>query len=141
VFTGLVGFDDKLNVTPELAQSWDESPDGLTWTFHLRPNLQFSDGTPLTSTDVAYSIHRSLQPAVKSTTAPIYEALILDSDKLNAGKIKTIINDSLMAPDDNTVVIKTNKNAAYFLQTLVYPSSFVVEKSLVDKYGNTKFTD
>ena len=141
VFTGLVGFDDKLNVTPELAQSWDESPDGLTWTFHLRANLQFSDGTPLTSTDVAYSIDRSLQPAVKSTTAPIYEALIVDSDKLNAGKIKTIINDSVLTPDAQTVVIKANKNAAYFLHTLVYPSSYVVEKRLIDTYGNVKFTD
>src|SRR5947209_1074669 len=81
VFTGLVGFDDKLNITPELAQSWDETSDGLTWTFHLRANLKFSDGTPLTSTDVAYSIDRSLQPAVKSTLSLAYEGLILDSDK------------------------------------------------------------
>ncbi len=141
VFTGLVGFDDKLNVTPELAQSWEESSDGLTWTFHLRANLKFSDGTPLTSTDVAYSIDRSLQPDVKSTISLAYEGLILDSDKLNAGKIKTIINDSILTPDPQTIVIKTNKNAAYFLQTLSYPTSYVVERSLVDKYGNMKFTD
>jgi peptide/nickel transport system substrate-binding protein/oligopeptide transport system substrate-binding protein len=82
-----------------------------------------------------------LQPAVKSTTAPIYEALILDSDKLNAGKIKTIINDSILTPDPQTVVIKANKNAAYFLQTLSFPTSYVVERSLIDKYGNVKFTD
>ncbi len=88
VFTGLVQLDDNLKVQGVLAQSWDESSDGLSWTFHLRPNLKFSDGTPLTSKDVAYSIDRSLQPAVKSTTSPIYEALILDSDKLNSGKIK-----------------------------------------------------
>src|SRR5690349_21039083 len=141
VFTGLVEFDAKLNVTPELAQSWKESSDGLTWTFHLRANLKFSYGTPLTSTDVAYSIDRSLQPAVKSTISLAYEGLILDSDKLNAGKIKTIINDSILTPDPQTVVIKTNKNAAYFLQTLSYPTSYVVERSLVDKYGNMKFTD
>ncbi len=141
VFTGLVQLDDNLKVQGVLAQSWDESSDGLSWTFHLRPNLKFSDGTPLTSKDVAYSIDRSLQPAVKSGTSPIYEALILDSDKLNAGKIKTIINDSLLTPDDNTIIIKANKNASYFLDALTYSSSYVVEKSLIDKYGNDKFTD
>jgi oligopeptide transport system substrate-binding protein len=140
IFTGLVTFDDNLNVRAQLAQSWDESADSLTWTFHLRPNLQFSDGSPLTSHDVAYSIDRALQPYEKSTVGPIYLALIQDSDKLNAGKIKTIIGDSLLTPDDNTVVIKANKKATYFLEALTYSCSYVVEKSLIDKYGNTKFT-
>jgi oligopeptide transport system substrate-binding protein len=65
VFTGLVQFNDKLQVIDQLAQSHQVSPDGLTWTFKLRPNLKFSDGTPLTSQDVAYSIDRALDPAVK----------------------------------------------------------------------------
>ena len=52
------------------AASYSEGSDGLTWTFHLRPNLKFSDGTPLTSADVAYSIDRDLQPAEKSTAGP-----------------------------------------------------------------------
>src|SRR5689334_11167843 len=38
---------------PALAESWDTSADGLTWTYHLRPNLKWSDGQPLTSADVA----------------------------------------------------------------------------------------
>jgi oligopeptide transport system substrate-binding protein len=141
VFTGLVQLDDNLNVRPQLAQSWQVGPDGLTWTFHLKTNLKFSDGTPLTSKDVAYSIDRALQPAVKSQTAPIYLALVKDSDKLLAGKIPTIINDSVLTPDDNTVVIKTNKKASYFLDALMYSCSYVVEKSLVDRYGNQNFTD
>src|SRR5207302_11101989 len=49
VFTGLVQLDDKVNVKGQLASSWDISSDHLTYTFHLRPNLMFSDGTPLTS--------------------------------------------------------------------------------------------
>jgi oligopeptide transport system substrate-binding protein len=140
VYTGLVQFNDKLNVVPQLAASYSEGSDGLTWTFKLKPNLKFSDGTPLTSQDVVYSIDRALQPAVKSTVGPIYLALIKDSDKLVAGKIKTIIGDSLMTPDPNTVVIVANKKATYFLDALVYSCSYVVEKSLVDKYG-TNFTD
>src|SRR2546428_670719 len=139
-FTGLVQLDDKLQVQPQLASSYGLSSDGLTWTFKLKPNLKFSDGTALTSADVAYSIDRALQPVTKSTTAPIYLALIKDSDKLVAGKIKTIIGDSLLTPDPNTVVIIANKKAAYFLDALAYSCSYVVEKSLIDKYG-TNFTD
>src|ERR1700692_41715 len=63
VFTGLVGLDDTLQVQPQLAQSWSVGSDGVTWTFHLKPNLKFSDGTQLTATDVVYSINRALLPA------------------------------------------------------------------------------
>src|SRR5205807_3045681 len=140
VFTGLVQLNDKLAAVPQLAASYSEGSDGLTWTFKLQPNLTFSDGTPLTSQDVVYSIDRALQPANKSVVAPLYLALIKDSDQLNAGKIKTIIGDSLLTPDPNTVVIIANKKATYFLDALVYSTSYVVEKSLVDKYG-ANFTD
>src|SRR5215467_7381638 len=140
VFTGLVQLDDKLQVQPQLAASYSVASDGLTWTFHLRPNLKFSDGSPLTSADVAYSIDRALQPSEKSTVGPIYLALIKDSDKLVAGKIKTVIGDSIMTPDPNTVVLVANKKAAYFLDALTYSCSYVLEKSLIDKYG-TKFAD
>src|SRR6266571_4785405 len=137
VFTGLVQLDDNLKIQPQLASSYDLASDGLTWTFHLRPNLKFSDGTPLTSADVVYSINRALLPATKSVVGPVYLGLIKDSDKLNAGKIPTIIGDSLLTPDPNTVVIIANKKASYFLDALAYSTSFVVEKSLIDKYGDT----
>lgn len=140
ISTGLVQFDDKMAIQPQLAQSWDVSPDGLTWTFHLHHNLTFSDGTPLTSTDVAYSIDRALQPTTKSPTAPIYLALIRDSNKLLAGFTSTLINDSLLTPDANTLIINTTKKAPYFLAMLTYPCSFVVEKRLIDTYKSS-FTD
>src|SRR5262249_1959783 len=57
------------------------------------------------------------------------------------GKIPTLIGDSLKTPDDKTITITANKPVAYFLQTLVFNTSFVVEKSLIDKYGQTKWTD
>jgi oligopeptide transport system substrate-binding protein len=140
VFTGLVSLDDNLHVQPQMAQSWMESPDGLSWTFHLRPNLTFSDGTPLTSADVAYSIDRVLQPSERSNIGPLYMSLIKDYDKLSSGKIKTIIGDSLLTPDASTIIIKTNKRAAYFLDTMTYSGWDVVERSLIDKYGKN-FTD
>lgn len=139
MFTGLVQLNDKLEVYGELAQSWTTSADGLTWTFKLRPGLKFSDGTPLTADDVVFSIDRALKPELKSTVAPAYLALIKDSDKRNTGKVPTLINDSLFAPDATTVKIVTTQKAQYFLDALTYPTSYVVEKSLVQKYGDTDY--
>jgi peptide/nickel transport system substrate-binding protein len=57
VYDGLLRVTkDGANVEPALATSWDTSADGLTWTFHLRPGVTFSDGTPLTSNDVKVSL-------------------------------------------------------------------------------------
>ncbi|HEX4207482.1 MAG TPA: ABC transporter substrate-binding protein, partial [Ktedonobacteraceae bacterium] len=136
VFTGLVQLNDKLQIVDQLAASHSVAADGTTWTFKLRPNLKFSDGTALTSADVVYSIDRALDPNVKSAASPSYLNLVLDSDKRLAGKIPTLIGDSLLAPDANTVIIKTNKKAAYFLDALSYSCSYVVEKSMIQKYGN-----
>ncbi len=139
VFTGLVEFDNQIHLQDQLAASHSISSDGLTYTFTLKPNLKFSDGTPLTSQDVVYSINRALLPATKSQVA-YYLNLVKDYDKIQAGKVSTLIGDSLLAPDPNTVKIIISKPAAYFLQALTYPTSFVVEKSLIDKYG-TSWTD
>ena len=140
VFTGLVELDDNLQVQPQLAQSWSLGSDGVTWTFHLKPRLKFSDGTPLTSADVVYSIDRALQPATQSSVAPIYLSLIQDSDQLLAGRVSTLIGDSLFASNPSTVVIVTKKKAPYFLDMLTNTCSYVVEKSLISTYGE-KFTD
>ena len=140
LFTGLVQLDDKLQIHPQLASSWTLGPDNVTWTFHLKKNLHFSDGTPLTSRDVAYSIDRALQPATQSTVAPLYLGLIKDSDALLAGRTTTLIDDSLQTPDDSTLVIVTKKKSAYFLNMLTYTCSYVVEKSFITKYA-AKFTD
>jgi oligopeptide transport system substrate-binding protein len=136
VFTGLVELDDNLQIKDQLAASHSVAADGTTWTFKLRPNLKFSDGTSLTSADVAYSIDRALDPALKSPISPAYLNLILDSDKRLNGKIKSLIGDSLITPDPQTIIIKTNKKAAYFLDALTYTCSYIIEKSMIDRYGN-----
>ena len=56
VFTGLVQLDDHLIVQPQMATSYSVASDGVTWTFKLKSNLMFSDGTPIKSADVVYSI-------------------------------------------------------------------------------------
>jgi peptide/nickel transport system substrate-binding protein/oligopeptide transport system substrate-binding protein len=138
VFTGLVELDQNLNVKGVLAQSYSVGPDGVTWTFKLKPNLKFSNGSPLTSQDVVYSLNRALTPATKSGTAGAYLSLVKDSDKMLAGKVKTLIGDSLLAPDPNTVVIVTNAKAAYFLDALTYTDAYVVNQKVL---GSGKVTD
>ena len=142
VFTGLVQLNDQLQVEPQLAQSFSSSSNGLTWTFKLKPNLKFSDGTPLTSHDVVYSIDRALSPQIASLNGVslTYLGLIQDSDKRANGKISTLIDDSLLTPDPSTVVIKTSKKTGYFLEALSYPTSYVVEKKVIQQWG-LKWTD
>jgi peptide/nickel transport system substrate-binding protein/oligopeptide transport system substrate-binding protein len=137
VFNGLVQVDDSMQIQPDLAQSWEESADGLRWTFHLRPHLTFSDATPLTSKDVAYSIDRQFQPPAKSLTCSGTQT-IKDAEKVCAGQLKTIIGDGVLFPDANTVVYLLAQKTPDFLYNVAGP--FVVEKSLIDKYGNDKFT-
>jgi oligopeptide transport system substrate-binding protein len=139
IFTGLVEFDHNVQVRDQLAASHEVSSDGLTYTFHLRPNLKFSDGTLLTSQDVVYSINRVLLPATKSEVG-YYLNLLKDYEKITTSKIPTLIGDSLLAPDPTTVKIIVSKPAAYLLQALTYPTSYVVEKKLIDKYG-VKWTE
>lgn len=143
VFTGLVTLDKNLKVTPQLASALPTvSSDGMTYTFKLKSGLKFSNGDPLTSKDVTYSINRAV---LKDTNSPVsyYLSLLKDFDKVNTGKIPTLIDDSLMAPDANTVVIKISKPAAYFLQTLSYPTSYVVNQKVINKYkgGKSPWTD
>src|SRR5712691_7242380 len=56
VFTGMVQLDNSLNIVCVLCSTYSVGSDGVTWTFKLKPNLTFSDGTPLTSADVVYSM-------------------------------------------------------------------------------------
>lgn len=140
IYTGLVSLDEDLHIQPQLAQSWELSPDGLTWTFHLKPDLTFSDGTALTAADVAYSIDRALQPTTQSRVAPLYLKDIKGAEQLLAGRLESLIGTGLFILDPQTLAITTEQPAAYFLAALTQPCSYVVQKSLIEKYGEY-FTD
>ncbi len=140
IYTGLVEVDDHMQVQPQLAKSWQVSSDGLAWTFYLETGLKFNDGTPLTASDVAYSIDRALQPATKSTVAPIYLGIIQDADKVLSGNLSTLIGDSLQVVNPSTLKIILKEPAPYFLAMLAHSCAYVVEPKLVKTYGPT-FTD
>ncbi|EFH89385.1 peptide ABC transporter substrate-binding protein [Ktedonobacter racemifer] len=140
LYTGLVQLNDKLEVVPQLAQSWQTDSDGLTWTFKLKPHLTFSDGTPLTSADVAYSLDRALLPTTQSTVAPLYLNIIKGASQVIAGRSASIIGTGVTTPDASTVMITTEQPATYLLARLSMNCAYVVEKSMVTKYG-AQFTD
>ncbi|WP_165423592.1 peptide ABC transporter substrate-binding protein [Ktedonosporobacter rubrisoli] len=138
-YTGLVTYKEDHTVVDQMAASHSISADGLTYTFMLKPDLKFSDGTPLTANDVAYSLNRVLSADTKSPVASTLDP-IKDWEKMATGKIKTLIGDSLIVKDDHTIAIVLSHPAAYFLQTFSSSASMVVNKNLIEKYGN-KWTD
>ena len=85
-----------MSPTPGLATSWDTSSDGLTWTFHMRKGLKWSDGKPLTAADVAYTYNRVLHGTIEKSnwisylnnvttvTAPNADTVVLKLSKPNA---------------------------------------------------------
>ncbi|GHO82135.1 ABC transporter substrate-binding protein [Dictyobacter formicarum] len=133
---GLLSLNDDMEIVPQLADSWEASDNGYTWTFHLRYGLKFSDGTPLTSADVAYSLDRALDPALKYGAGPYNLQYIKGADQRSAGKIKSLIGQSILIPDPDTIIFKLSKNIGYFLDTLTTPCASVVEKALIEKYAS-----
>ena len=102
LFTYLVHYDNaKQQVVPMIAKSWEVSPDGLTWTFHLRRGAKFSDGHPITSEDILFSA----QVALDETLHPAVQ----DQLKLNGKPFE------FSAPDPHTVVVRTQTPFATML--------------------------
>ena len=73
VFNGLLKYDEQLQVVGDLAQSWQVSDEGLTLTFHLRPNVRWQDGQPLTADDVLFTHQKLIDPAVHTPYSSAYE--------------------------------------------------------------------
>jgi peptide/nickel transport system substrate-binding protein len=66
IFSGLVTVNEKLEMVPDLAERWEVSNDGKTWTFHLRRNVKWHDGVPFTAEDVKFTFDSILNPKVNS---------------------------------------------------------------------------
>ncbi len=130
VFSGLVSFDPRLNLTPDLAETWDVSPDGLVYTFHLRENAKFHDGRPVSAQDFVYAWKRALSPALASDTALTYLGDILGAREMAAGQADQI--SGVRALDDHTLQVTIDAPKPYFLLKLTYPTAFVVDRANVE---------
>ena len=126
-FEGLVQWSPQNTLVPCLAEKWSVSPDGLTYTFHLRPGVKFQDGSPVTASDVLYSMQRCLDPKLGSPVALNYLGDIQGAKELNTGKAATL--SGVKVVDPMTVAITITKPKAYWLDTLTYPTAYVVSKA------------
>jgi len=129
IFSGLVTLDENLKVVPDIAQSWDKSADGKTYTFHLRADAKFHDGQPITAQDFKYSWERTTDPAIGSRTAETYLGDIVGVKQKLAGQASEI--SGVRVVDDLTLEVTIDSPKVYFLSKLTYPTGFVVDRANV----------
>lgn len=103
IFEGLLRINSRDIPEPGYAESWDVSPDGLTWTFHLRENLRWSDGVPLTASHFRDGFLRLIDPKTGSAYATI-GFFIKNAESFYSGKAQSS-DVGLSAPDDRTLII------------------------------------
>jgi len=130
VFEGLVQWSTTNQIVPCLADKWTVSPDGLVYTFHLRPGVKFQDGLPVTAQDVYYSMHRALDPKLGSPVALNYLGDIVGAKEEIGGKSTDLPGVKVVNPQ--TVAITISKPKAYWIYTLTYPTAYVVSKAEAD---------
>ncbi len=134
LYSGLVKDDINLNVVPDQA-TWDVSPDNTIYTFHLKPNIFFSDGTPVTAQTYVYTLTRSLLPEVQSSSASFFEGIIVGANNIIRGKTKIL--SGVKALDTLTLQITLQHSAPYFLQMLTNPLFFPLNKQVIAQFGQS----
>jgi peptide/nickel transport system substrate-binding protein len=125
IYDGLVRYKDgTLEPEPALAESWEISDDGLTYTFKLREGVSFHDGSPLDAEAVKFNFERMLdEKHPYHDTGPFPLAFFFQAI------------DTVSAPDDSTVVFKLKEPYAPFLSNLAYPTGLIVSPTAVKEYG------
>ncbi len=137
-FEGLLKFDQNNDIVGGLAESWEQSEDGLTWTFHLRPDLKWSDGSALTANDFVYSWKRVADP---NTAAPYgYDLLnvVAGYEEASKGDIDAL---QVEATDDNTFVVHLSNPCVYFDKIAAFTVMVPVQQATIEAAGDSWATD
>ena len=130
VFGGLLTIDPDLAVEPDLAESWEISPDGRSYTFRLNPSATFHDGRKVTAADFQWSMERAADPATESPAVDTFLGDIVGTmDKLN-GEADSISGISVI--DSETLRLEIDAPKSYFLSKMTYPTTFVVDQANVE---------
>ena len=149
VFSNLLAFDADGNLTPETAVALPTlSPDGLTYTFRLKPGRKYSDGRPLTAKDFEYGWKRQLDPALASDNAvnafvlagaeAYHSAASRKAGKEELQKLRDAVG--VRALDEQTLEFRLTARAPYFLSMLAVWNGLPARQDLVEKHGN-KWTE
>lgn len=134
VFSGLVTLNTSLQVAPDLAERWDVSEDGKTYTFHLRRDARFHDGKPVTAEDVKFSFERATATASQSPEASAYLDDIVGVLPKLAGQADEVAGVQVI--DTHTVQITINEPKPFFLAKLTYPTSYIVDRENLESEGD-----
>ena len=136
LFEGLTRLDpETARPIPGLAQSWEISPDGCIYTFHLRTNLVWSTGGPITADDVVYSWLRAASPATASDYAEEFFYL-KNGEAFVTGRIKDPALVGIRAMDKRSVRVELNHPTAFFLDLCALPVMSVVPRQTIAKFGD-----
>ena len=132
-FEGLLTLDENGQLKEGQAESWETSEDGLTWTFHLRDGLKWSDGTDLTAEDFVYSWQRVCDPNVTAPYAETVLGMVKGYDEAVAGDITKL---DVQAPDEKTVVVNLAHPCSYFGELAAFATLNPVQKATVEANGD-----
>jgi oligopeptide transport system substrate-binding protein len=131
IFSGLTVLDTDLQVLPDLAGGWTVSDDGLLYTFFLRENALFHDGTPITAKDVIYSWERATDSNIGSDTAQTYLGDIAGVREKLSGQAEQI--SGLRAINDHTLEVRLTAPTVTFLAKLAYPVAYIVDQNNINQ--------
>ena len=125
-----VGEDGALQ--PGQAESYDVSEDGLTWTFHLRDGLKWSDGSDLTANDFVYSWKRVCDPEVAAPYAETVLGMVKGYDEAIDGNLDAL---GVSAPDDSTLVVELANPCSYFGSLAAFATLSPVQEATIEANG------
>ena len=134
MFTGLVTEDAEGNTIPGAAESWTVSPDGKVYTFKLRADDVWSDGTPVTASDFVFAWRRVVNPATGSEYASMAFP-VLNAEEINGGKAKPE-DMGVKAVDPTTLEVTLKGPTPYFLEMLTHQAMYPVSEANVTKFGD-----
>ncbi len=135
LFEGLVTLAaDGITVEPGVAQSWEQSGDGLHYTFHLRDDATWSNGDPVTAKDFVYAWQRILTPAFGSQYANMLHC-IKNAKAFNTGDLTDFGEVGVRADDDHTLDVTLEYPTPYFLSMQIHFSWFPVHQATIEAHG------
>ena len=136
LFEGLTREDAQtLEPRPGCAERWEVSADGLTYTFHLRPGLVWSDGSKLTAEDFRWSWLRVLAPASTARYSGLLYP-IRGAEAFNKGTIQHADSVGIVARDDTTLIVRLENPTAYFLYLVQFYTFLPVPRRAIEKWGD-----
>jgi len=135
LFVGLLAVDPHGRPIPGVARSWETSPDGLVWTFHLRQDAKWSNGDPVTAEDFVYSFRRFVDPA-SAVPDTSWLAQVANAKAIVANQEKDVSKLGVVALDPYTLAITLTEGRVTLLDVLSTPTLAPVHRSTVEKWGN-----